>query len=165
MTVRRVIAGVAILAVACATRPPSKESHSVSVDPPTEAVIQELVARDLMSHDTDQARTAATSACFVSFEDGSDPPREFLDRLSGSCAIVGPGSAAPAVTWGGVKTLPTGESAIRFQVGPITWRNADEAKVGARYYCGSLCSAAYLYVVNRCDEGWVVVSATLLWIS
>jgi len=135
-----------------------------SSEPNTVDAIRELVLRDLISHDSDQARVAGTSACFISFEKNPDPPQAFLDRLTGACALVRPWSQL-AAAGGPVRSSPTGGTRISFNVGSIHWRTNSEADLEAGYNCGSLCSAAYQYRVRWTASGWVVDEATMMGIS
>ena len=126
--------------------------------------IREVVLRDLLSHDSDQARVALTSTCFIRFEDDVDPPQGFLNRLAGVCAAVRPWSQL-AVAGGPVRLSPSGVTRIGFNVGLIHWRTESEAEVEAGYNCGSLCAAAYMYQVRSTPTGWVVAQVTMQWIS
>src|SRR5262245_59223080 len=142
-----------ILGLACAgSAPPSGtgESSARSSSTESELAVLEVVIRDLMQHDTDQARTARTSDCFVGFENQGDPPLPFIERLASGCANVGPASEMPGPPWRGDANHPT---RIRFEVSQVNWVSDHQAEVVASYHCGSLCAAAYQYRVEWADSG------------
>ena len=124
--------------------------------------IRETVIRDVYK------KTGLELPLFIEVE-GHDPDSNFLERFAGQAPVVKPRSASRSVRKHKVieevldkKTKARG---IVLSVGKIHWRTSIEVEVSAGYYCGSLCSGSYQYVLAKEGLAWVVKEARLIVIS
>ena len=100
--------------------------------------------------------------------DNKDPTEEFLKRFKNIPRQVTSGSAGylkkePFPGWLHDKT--TGQKAIRFNAGAISWKSRSSVEVNAEYYCGGLCAAGYIFRLQFEKGQWIVREVQQKWIS
>lgn len=100
--------------------------------------------------------------------DGKDPSDSFMARFAATNARVKKESGSyfkkdPSPGW--LLDRSTGEKAVSFFVGRISWISVDQVEVRGGKYCGGLCADAGIYRVARKNGRWVVEEYRQLMVS
>jgi hypothetical protein len=103
---------------------------------------------------------------FVEVEQ-KDPDKAFLERFSDVPRILkkASGSAVSKDYRMAVIDKRTGERAILFYVGKVSWKSETSAEIEGGYHCDGLCAAGITFSLELKDAKWIVVSEKMNWIS
>jgi len=112
------------------------------------------------------ARSLNFRVFFVSIR-GKDPSDDFIKRFDDVPRTVRKISSEDPAK--GPPHTPvdrsTHQTGIIFSADSIRWLGTDHAKVESGYYCGGLCAAGIIFILQREKGKWVIKNSSMNWIS